>query len=437
MRNLTQIFFWSLALPALLISTHTTAETTESAEQPFSQAPTSVQPPAAPFAAFTGKVTKNKVRMRYQPNLESPILQELNEGTLLVVIGESDEFYTIQPPSGVKAYVFRTFILDNVVEGNRVNIRLEPNLEAPVIGQLNSGDHVNGTVSSLNSKWLEIAVPSTTCFYIAKEYIDKIGGPHMIAALEKRREEVTRLINSTYLLSQTEMQKTFPEIHFELISENYNKVIKHYSDFPEQVARAKELLSTAQNSYMQKKIAYLEAKARSAQQDLQSQNTYVEQLKIQEERLKHLEQQKLELESKTIAASASSNLGNETLAAMQDKPASSMFSNVKMAVWMPLEEKLFAAWQEKNKGYTQEDFYQQEKQNAIALRGILEPYSRSIKNKPGDFLLVNQANHQPIAFLYSTMIDLYDKIGQEITIQAIPRPNNHFAFPAYFVISLD
>lgn len=47
-------------------------------------------------------------------------------------------------------------MLDNTIEGNRVNVRLEPNLEAPIIAQLNAGDKIEGQISALNSKWYEI-----------------------------------------------------------------------------------------------------------------------------------------------------------------------------------------------------------------------------------------------------------------------------------------
>lgn len=52
-------------------------------------------PPQSPFQAFTGKVTKNKVRLRLQPNLDGPILRELKQGDLLIVVGETDDFYAV------------------------------------------------------------------------------------------------------------------------------------------------------------------------------------------------------------------------------------------------------------------------------------------------------------------------------------------------------
>jgi hypothetical protein len=57
-----------------------------------------------------------------------------------------------------------------------------------------------------------------------------------------------------------------------------------------------------------------------------------------------------------------------------------------------------------------------------------------MKNKPGDYMLVSQATHAPIAYLYSTKVDLQHNVGQQVTIYGIKRPNYNFAFPAYFVV---
>ena len=99
--------------------------------------------PAHPFSSFTGKVTAKKVRVRALPNLESHVIKELARNEMIVVVGENENFWAIEPPSNTKAYVFRSYIIDNIVEANRVNVRLAPDTESPVIAQLNAGDRVD------------------------------------------------------------------------------------------------------------------------------------------------------------------------------------------------------------------------------------------------------------------------------------------------------
>ena len=66
---------------------------------------------------------------------------------------------------------------------------------------------------------------------------------------------------------------------------------------------------------------------------------------------------------------------------------------------------------------------------------MIEPYTYSVKEKPGDFIL--RSGESPIAYLYSTHIDLEKWVGKSVTVMTSPRPNNHFAFPAFFVLSVE
>ncbi len=372
------------------------ADATES-EEPKAQ-----EAPASTFEAFTGKITRNKVRMRIQPTLDGKIMKELVRGDMVIVTGEANDYYAVQPPKETKAYIFRTFVLDNVVEGKHVNIRIEPDLEAPIIGQLNNGDHVEGTVSPLNSKWLEIAPPAQVKFYISKEYVEKIGDASMMARINQRRDEVNQLLETAYQESQNELQKPFETIHIEPVLEKLHAVINNYTDFPDQGARAQELLTQVQDSYIQKKLAYLEAKAQAGN----TPTAVVE-------------------HTDAVAAQAS-----------PEEPASDKMTD-QMSAWLPIETAQFAEWTKQNNGESMNDFYSKQKEEAIILTGIVQPYIRHIRNKPGDYLLVSNKSQLPSAYLYSTKVDLSTCVGKEITIIALPRPNHNFAHPAYFVLSVE
>jgi hypothetical protein len=354
------------------------------------------------FNSFTGKISKGKVRMRGSPSLDAPIIREMSKGELIIVVGETDEFYTVQPPADVKGYIFRTFVLDNKVEGNRVNVRLSPNTDAPVIAQMNSGDTVDGTISPINNKWLEVSPPTSARFYIAKEFIEKVGDEHFMAKVAKRRDEVNRLLQSNYAISQQELQKSFPDVKTDRIIANYEMISKDYADFPEQANRAKELLEELRENYLHKKISYLEALAASRQ------NTTV-------------------------------SMGQSTSSPISMQEAQTTFSadpTIRVAYWSPVENSRFEEWKASGKTGTLDDFYQDEQKNASSLTGVITPYTRSIKNKPGDYVLLNKATNLPIAFIYSTKVNLNEYVGKEVTIEGSSRPNNHFAYPAFFVLSI-
>lgn len=412
--------FWltasTLAAIALLGNLH--GATDES-----NDSPTPTEAPASKFAQptsispFTGRVTKNKVRLRVQPSLDAKILKELSKDELVVVVGESDDFYAIKPPADTKGYVFRTFVLDNVIEGNRVNVRLEPELEAPIIAQLSSGDRVDGTVSPLNSKWIEMTPPSSVKFYIAKEYLEKIGDPNLMARIQQRRVEVNSLLSTAYNMSQAELQKPFPEINLNSAISTYNKIIQQFGDFPEQVARAKELLSSAQEKYLQTKIAYLESRAHLL--DTHYKNGAIADTKAPSP-----------ADVKVTVISPSS-------AGTVDVSVDSKGVTAKMALWNANEQKLLEQWLQENPNGNAEEFYNEQNEHAVTLKGNIENYNRNIKNKPGDYLLVNPTTHLPTAYLYSTQVNLQELVGHEVTLKAAPRPNNNFAFPAYYILSHD
>jgi hypothetical protein len=351
-----------------------------------------------PFSSFTGRITRNKVRMRLNPSLDSSVLRELNKDDLLVIVSETEDFYGIQAPNDIKAFVYRTFVLDNVVEGNHVNIRLEPTIEAPVIAQLNAGERVDGVISPINSKWLEITPPKSTQFYVAKDFIEKIGDPTLIETISKRRENINRLLESTYQIAELELQKTYQEIQMSGIFQNLNKIISDKNNSSEQMDKARSMLTLIQDRYLHKKIAFLEEKP------------------------------------KTVFITKFENAPQDLKVAAE--PIVKNPITAKMLGWFPVEESYFSSWLNQNPDQNQEQFEQNQKQESVIVKGLVEAYDRSVKNKPGDYLLVNSTNHLPIAYLYSTKFNLQDVLGEEVVLEVSNRPNNNFAFPAYFVLGI-
>jgi hypothetical protein len=389
-------------------------------------APSSV---VAKFEPFTGKIIKNKVRLRLQANYEGPVVRELNHHDYVVVLGENDDFYAVQPPSDIHGYVFRTYILDNVVEGDRVNIRLQPDREATIVSQLKAGDRVVGSVASANNKWLEIALPSTTRFYIAKEYVEKVGDAGFKERLDNRRQAAYDLLNTTDAMSKAELQKPFDQMGIAGIKANYQHIINDYSEFSDIITQAKESLTAIQDAYTAKKLVYLEEQSQASSSTIETNKKLNAELEAQKNKISHLEQQ-IE-QNRQVATVMQPTI--ETLHNVK-KPHQ---LPVNMSIWIPTEENLFNAWSRQSGKHTPQEFYEEQKQQGFVLQGIVDPYTRTVKNKPGDYMLINTASKLPIAFLYSTHINLQDYVGHEVSILVSPRNNNNFAFPAYFVLTIE
>jgi len=342
------------------------------------------------------------------------VIRQIDKDELLLIVGEENDFYAIEPSKNTKAYVFRSYILDDRVEATRVNVRLEPHVDAPIIGQLQSGDLVKGQVSSLNHKWLEISAPKGTRFYVSKEYIENVGGVDYIASMERRKLQVEELLNSAFLIAKTECAKSYEDMNPQPAIEKFQIILRTFSDFPDAVTQAKEALALLKETYLNKKIAFLEAKAElspTAKEELLA---------------KH------RTESSELFADAPVILNPD----LWSKRSSQKKSNPLMRTWDALEESLYLSWTAFHSGKRIDDFYAEQRANAAVLTGRVDHDTSAVKDRPGDYILQNDKNI-PTAYLYSTQVDLSEYIGKYVTVLASPRPNDHFAFPAYFVLSIE
>jgi uncharacterized protein YgiM (DUF1202 family) len=396
---------------AYLLALTAAVQAAPSAQQTPAKSSTATKK-AESFKPFTGKLTAGKVRVRAKADLESPIIRQMNKNDYLLVIGEENDFYAIEPLKDTKAYVFRSYILDGVVEANRVNVRLEPHIDAPIIAQLKAGDKVQGNVCPINHKWLEIAPPKGAKFYVAKEYVANAGGADLIVTMEKRKAQVEELLASAYINAEAECKKNYEEMAPQQAIEQFQNILRNFTDFPQAQARAKEGLALLKETYLNKKIAYLEAKAElsaSAKQELLA---------------KH------KAEKKELLADTKVNVDPSIW-------KNRAFSKKEgLSFWDTMEESLYLSWSAFNTGRSFDDYVAEQKANASVLTGTVERYTFDVKNRPGDFILRNEED-VPVAYLYSTQVDLDRFEGKSVTVLASPRPNNHFAFPAYFVFSVE
>lgn len=363
------------------------------------------------FKSYTGKLIANKVRVRAKADLDSPIVRQMNKGDLLLITGEEGDFYKVEPVKGTKAYVFRSYILDNVVEANRVNVRLEPHGDAPIIAQLQAGDKVQGTTCAMNHKWLEIAPPKGTHFYVCKEYVSHAGGPEHLANMEKRKTQVEELLTSAYLNAEAECKKSYEEMAPQHAIEQFQTILRNFADFPDANTQAKEGLALLKETYLNKKISFLEATAElspTAKQELLARH---------------------KSENTELFPEGSAKIDPSLWNKRPQKRDHLTF-------WDTMEESLYLSWTAFHSGKTFDDYYCEQKANASVLIGTVERYTYDVRNKPGDYIL-RSTDDAPVAYLYSTQVDLDKYAGKTVTILAAPRPNNHFAFPAYYVFSVE
>lgn len=368
----------------------------------------------ASFKPFTGKVIAQKVRVRADADLDSHIITQINKDTLLLVLGEKNNYYAIKPLENSKMYIYKNYVVENVIEANKVNVRLNPDLKAPILGQLKQKQKVDGTIYSKDNKWFEINPPENIYFYVAKEYVTNAGEPSYFSLMQVRKEEVSKLLNSAFFITQAECKKPFDEMDTKKASTQFDAIIQGYSDFPEYVQQAKEGLALLQDNYLQKKIVFLENKANMVPEEKEELFKEVASLKAT--------QVNQEIKKSTIGPSVELLFKDNNLAENQKS-------------WVSSEKELYSNWATFHPDKSIDDFYSEQKANAFTITGTIENFSQEIKNKPGDYIL--KGDNIPLAYLYSLNVDLSKYIGQQVNLIVSPRPNNNFAFPAYFVNSVE
>ncbi len=349
--------------------------------------------------SFTGKVLKNRVRMRLHPSLDAYVFTELNKDDFLLITDQVEDFYACVPPKEVKGYIFRTYVLDGVVEGANVNVRLEPDTNAPVITQLHTGDRVQGIIAPQNNKWLQIELPSTVKFYVAKELISKAGSANLYTERQQRLQDVQRQLNGIEAQLEEQLQKPFPEIELSPLVSQLTKICMENKDLPQEVQVAQALVTKMQENYLAKSLEYRKQPPEETPQA----------------------EQPIE-----VAA-----------AAEESKPALSMPAVV-AATGTFKDQEAVRVQQAISQGLasSEEQFYANELKTAVSRKGIIKPYQSYAKNRPGDYLLIDEKTQLPIAYLYSMHVDLKNYVNQEVSLQVASRPNNHFAFPAFIVLKV-
>lgn len=369
--------------------------------------------PTGAFMPFTGEIKGHRVRLRVAPHTDSAVIKELSKGDLVAVIGEKKDFYVIAAMDGMKGYVFRTFILDNTIEGEQVNVRSEPSTSAPILSRLSRGTQVSLTKNQPTGKWSEIELPSQCVLYIAKNFITNKGPVELYKKQEQQKKLAVNLLEQAQTFAKIELQKDLNDIDLEAIYKKINLLQDdEFKNVPNLSQHIQKILEEVQDAYLTKSMEHAQNVTASKPNTVS--NAAEQATSVTSEPNKKTGSLLSRHIRKQIAVKTSPSLkGRETL-----------------------EYSLFKIWVSmRSHGQTEtltiEDFYKDEQKKQQILTGELEPYAHVVKNNPGDFLLKN--GETTVAFLYSTKIDLNLWVGKKISITCLPRPNNFFAFPAYYV----
>jgi len=379
------------AMPSFIATTEAPAQESLPIETKKEAPPQEIEP-------FTGKIIGSRVRMRLNPTLDGPILSELSSNDLVIVTGQIDDFYTVKPNASWKGYIYRAYVLDNIVEANNVNLRLEPNTNAPVLAQLQQGDHITGALCPDNNKWLEVELPESVCFYIAKTYITNAGDVSLYHKTQTRRQHLEKKVATLKESVQAEMHKPFRDIQLMPYLNELKEIAAQHEEFPLPAEQAQTIIKTIQEQYI------------TLSQESPSDNSSTD-VALETNEPQPIEEPVNPKTPENYQRLASFSLERQELTLIDQAIEAGRAANA-------------------------EEFYANEKKQAQERKGQLIPYERTVKTRPGDFMLVDTKTKVPVAYLYSCSVDLAPFAGQNVRILVSPRPNHHYALPAYFVHSI-
>ena len=105
-------------------------------------------------------VNRDQINIRADSTIASPSLGLLSKNTQVEVVQKTYDWYEIKLPKYFKAYVWGTYIkrlsrLRGEVLASRLNMRQHPSLESPIIGQLSQETIV--IVKDKTGDWLQIS----------------------------------------------------------------------------------------------------------------------------------------------------------------------------------------------------------------------------------------------------------------------------------------
>jgi hypothetical protein len=209
---------------------------------------------------------------------------------------------------------------------------------------------------------------------------------------QARKQQVAARLDAIDAVIQEELTKPFNDIQLVSSVNELKTISSQNQDLPELASRAQALLKSTQEQYLQLSLG-----------------------RTPPAKTEHSE----EVSSKAIAM------------AVPEVPRTMV-----SALLEQQEDKLIEQALRAGKAASKEAFYADALKTAEDIAGQLVPYDRPVRNRPGDFMLVDGKTKVPVAYLYSCTVDLRPLAGQVVHLSVVPRPNHQFALPAYVVLDV-
>jgi SH3-like domain-containing protein len=127
---------------------------------------------------FLAEVSKESVNVRAGPNTNFEKIDKLNRGARVVVLGQSYEWYKVQPLATTKAYIRSDYLkikeTGSIAEvlGDNVNVRCKPDSNAASLGEVKKGTLVK--ILEKAQGWCRLSPVAGTAGWIHQDFLKEI-----------------------------------------------------------------------------------------------------------------------------------------------------------------------------------------------------------------------------------------------------------------------
>ncbi|RKX45116.1 MAG: hypothetical protein DRP64_05245 [Verrucomicrobia bacterium] len=130
------------------------------------------------------KVTGDRVSLRSNPDINSELLDRAMKGEELVFLGKTNGWMAVQAPDSLDFWVSGQYVLNGVVQPEKLNVRSGPSPNYSVVCVVNKGDLV--ALRGEFNEWLKIAPPTGSRVWISEDYAEILEppNPEPVAVLE-------------------------------------------------------------------------------------------------------------------------------------------------------------------------------------------------------------------------------------------------------------
>jgi len=194
---------------------------------------------------FLAVVSRESVNVRSGPNTNFEKVDKLNNGTQVIVLGHTYEWYKVQPTSTTKEYIRADYLkVDNasigMVLGENVNVRSSANSNSSSLGEIKKGTLVK--VDEMTNGWCRIEPVAGTVVWINQDFLKAIStdvpSSLLIPTIEKStsyvQQEPVQVISSSISLRGTLeplAQSPRDDVHYEIVIDS--KSVYYLQDIPQ------------------------------------------------------------------------------------------------------------------------------------------------------------------------------------------------------------